>query len=472
MKKLLTILLSLIMLVAFAGCGFYTPPIGITKPGNTTGGGHNKNPEEGGDDEDGDGDDEPEEGLVFRVQLVSGGKAYTPKSGEEITVIWSGNGGFYQTVADKNGVAKCNELDGEYHVTLEGVPEGYTYDPNGYMTDNDTPHIEVELLKILATYDISGRNPGTGKYQGEAGGPINFRRSGTYRVILDSASRKGEFEFEPAEPGMYAIDSWVDVTENMVNPTMEVYSGNKMFKNDAATTLYDGGGISSTFTKNFHFYVELGAQYVGNGYCFKLYASSQKGYPVSVDFTLKYLGDYVEPPEEGYIPSVVKGPFKKETPAGTFRYLYKDNAARIQDTKRVGLGSDGFYYIKDAAGNLTSTKLFCKINRNSEVIVAQSMGQIIDKGFTWHVNNGGLIRLVMEGIGYYNMIDEYAKYCNADGVTPVTEELKDFFHKYAVYQDLFMDGKGSAETPAPEDNFYGIQAAEDSMWLFNCGYYA
>ena len=61
----------------------------------------------------------------------------------------------------------------------------------------------------------------------------------------------------------------------------------------------------------------------------------------------------------------------------------------------------------------------------------------------------------------------YADYCNADGVTPVTQELQEFLQKYAVSQRLFMDGNGYAETSV--DPTY--EATEEDQWLFACGYY-
>ena len=58
----------------------------------------------------------------------------------------------------------------------------------------------------------------------------------------------------------------------------------------------------------------------------------------------------------------------------------------------------------------------------------------------------------------------YAAWCNADGVAPVTEELKIFLQKFSISKRYFADGDGWAETS-------GIYAYEDSQWLFACGYY-
>ena len=61
----------------------------------------------------------------------------------------------------------------------------------------------------------------------------------------------------------------------------------------------------------------------------------------------------------------------------------------------------------------------------------------------------------------------YGQYCNSDGVTAVTEELKQFLQKYSVNQLLFMDGNGFVET----NTSVSVYAAENDQWLFACGYY-
>lgn len=61
----------------------------------------------------------------------------------------------------------------------------------------------------------------------------------------------------------------------------------------------------------------------------------------------------------------------------------------------------------------------------------------------------------------------YGDYCNSDGVTAVTQELKEFLQKYSVSQLLFFDGNGFVET----NPSVSVYAAEDDQWLFACGYY-
>lgn len=61
----------------------------------------------------------------------------------------------------------------------------------------------------------------------------------------------------------------------------------------------------------------------------------------------------------------------------------------------------------------------------------------------------------------------YADFANADGVVPVTPELKDFFQKFSVSQRLFNDGNGFAEAHADPK----VDALEEDQWLFACCYY-
>ena len=61
----------------------------------------------------------------------------------------------------------------------------------------------------------------------------------------------------------------------------------------------------------------------------------------------------------------------------------------------------------------------------------------------------------------------YGDYCNSDGVTAVTEELKQFLQKYSINQLLFMDGNGFVET----NPSVSVYALEEDQWLFACGYY-
>ena len=66
----------------------------------------------------------------------------------------------------------------------------------------------------------------------------------------------------------------------------------------------------------------------------------------------------------------------------------------------------------------------------------------------------------------YTNLKGYHDIANSDGAVPVTEEVRQFLQKYSVNQVMFMDGDGWAET-----GDIPYESAENSQWLFACGYY-
>ena len=442
MKKFFTILLIVLLIVSLASCGVYKPPI-IT------------------DDPYGDGDGDPSGGgtkptdptdpdkMVFTVTLYSEGRRFSP------------NVTFYAqwTSADKTeivnapfnalGVAETDRLDGEYRVTLSGLPDDYTYDPNGIIVDNDNRDAIIELLPIIET-----KNGGTDYYND----CIEVEKLGTYRHEFNARNEKVWFRYHPTAQGKYVIESWVDVSENEVNPVMIHYVGTTQYVNfDYPAGIYDSGGTSSTYSKNFRFELELSSAMVGNVWIFQLYAECKGEYPVKVSFTIKMIGDY-SGTDEVYEPVLPTGPFLNTKPSGKWTYNYSDNN-RVLDSSRFKLNADGFYYLYDevkyASNGGWGPMLFAKLNKDSEVITTQG-----NMGFT-----DPLIRLRFGGKDYNAFMDAYVAYCNSDGAHPVTQELKDFLQHYASSQSLFADGERDAEI------FLGLTAAEEEMWLFACGYY-
>ena len=61
----------------------------------------------------------------------------------------------------------------------------------------------------------------------------------------------------------------------------------------------------------------------------------------------------------------------------------------------------------------------------------------------------------------------FADFVNADGLVPVTPELKQFFQDFSVSQRLFNDGNGVAEMATPR-----VDSLEKDQWLFACCFYA
>ena len=429
-KKILTVILSLLIAVLFVGCDGYTPP----------GSGSDKKPSPGSDGSSYGARD-------YVVTLVCDGEPYSPEIA--ISARWSGEGRIYSAKFDENGVAVMSGLDGEYHVTLSAVPEGYTYDCNGHIADINNRQIEVELLKIIPTTGL-----GDGLYVNT--GCISLSKLGTYRTTLTSASQTVYYEYRPTAQGSYSITSWVDITENEVNPIMDYHRGTIGRKDPDPTEVHDDGGMSSTYTKNFKFILNLTKDEVNNVWTFGVHAKLVPGreFPVTVDFTIKFEGNYKRD-EEQFAPVQASGNLQNIRPAGTFRYNYMDTSGRLLDATRFALDpDDGYYHLIEDPSKI----LFAKISKDCEVF-APTESQM---GFLDVLIYG---YLYFYGKSYMSFIDAYAEYCNSDGAHPVTEELKVFLQEYATHGLLFMDGNGPAETKTK------LKSAEDDQWLFACGYY-
>ena len=444
-KRILVLSLILLIVLSFVGCGTYKPPIITDNPYEDEEG---KNPPGGGTKP---GDPQDEE-LVYTVTLYSEGKRFSPNvifyaqwTSEDKTEIIS-------APFNALGVAETKGLDGEYRVTLSGLPDDYTYDPNGIFVDNENRDVNIELLTIIET-----KNKGTDYYSD----CIEVEKLGTYRHQFSAKGEKVWYRYYPKAQGKYVIESWADVYENEINPVMIHYAGTTQYINlDYPAGTYDDGGTSSTYTKNFKFELELSTGMVGNVWAFQLYVDCKGEYPVDVDFTIKLIGDY-SGTDEQYDPVLPNGPFLKTTPAGTWKYNYRDNN-RVLDSSRFKLKDDGFYYLYDeelyADTEGWGPMLFAKLNKDCEVMSDSESGD--SGGFT-----NPLVRLKFNGKDYSNFMDAYVEYCNGDGAHPVTQELREFLQAYATSQSIFCDGEGLAEI------YYNLSATEEDMWLFACGYY-
>ena len=450
MKKIVIILIALLLTLSFAaGCTTYKPPIVTNNPyedGEGSNGGNSKPPKP---------DDDKDEERVYTVTLYSEGRRFSPNvifyaqwTSEDKTEIVS-------APFNALGVAETKNLDGEYRVTLSGLPDEYTYDPNGIYVDNDNRDVNIELLPIIQT-----KNKGTDYYKD----CIEVSKLGTYRHQFNARNEKAWFRYEPYAQGKYVIESWVDVYENEVNPVMVHYVGNSQFVHfDYPAGTYDDGGTSSTYTKNFKFMLELSSGMVGNVWIFQLYADCKGEYPVNVDFTIKLIGDYDGSGDE--LETVMPaGPFLNTKPSGKWTYNYADNG-RVLDSSRFALNEDGFYHLYDeekyAENGGWGPVLFAKLNKDCEVF--KDPASTADSGGFSNVNV--LTRLKYDGKDYTTFMRIYLAYCNSDGAHPVTQELKDFLQLYASKMTLFADGEGKAET------LYNLSANEEDMWLFACGYY-
>ena len=285
MKRLIQ-LISLLLLISIllTSCATYNAPIDdgnlnddVVDP--------DENPGEDTPDEEPPGEEEEGE-KPYTVTLNVNGKDYKPNaSGGPYYVQWS-NGFSVHTAELINGKAEIYGLDDDYTVTLLNVPSGYVYNPNAYVATTDKRDVSIELIK---PQKISGS--GSDEYS-----RIALTKTGVYQITINSATQVVYFHYRPTEYGNYTIESWVDVTENNVNPTFKLYHGT------SAGAIYydkdlDGGGKSSTYTKNFKYdrtvYVdEIGTTGGSMIIPFAIKATAKNGeYPITITFAITKDGE-------------------------------------------------------------------------------------------------------------------------------------------------------------------------------------
>lgn len=330
MKKFLIVLLALVLVVFTAGCniGTFKPGITIDDPtlpddGYTDNG---KNPGNGGDDEEG-GDPTQDEGYTFSVTLYTRDSSGNPEAfylpaNMKLYAQWVGSDGAYQSEFSYKGVAEHQNLDGEYKVSIVGLPGDYTYDPNGKTANNNKRDIQIELLPIVSYNDGNG-TLGRGEYS-----CIRINRLGTYHVELKSRNDIIYFEYLPAQGGTYHAQSIADTMADEINPKVEWTFSTFAFKFNWHTPGEGEWGSVGDYTRNFNISISLPDEEVGNVLTLALSAQHiGNKFPVDFFFTI-WLGDQadfiVDYPADG-----IQGPFydgpSPDVEGANWQWSYRDN---------------------------------------------------------------------------------------------------------------------------------------------------
>lgn len=469
MKKFFAFVIALVVAFSLFGCGF------VTSSGSGGGGGKPGTP----DDPNNPGAEE----SVFTATLLYNGKPLPNTLNVSATrAIWTSRDGssISSPVPFTDGVASIGGLDGDYAVTLTGVPRGYTYNPNIYFATNDNRDVKIELYAILPTF-----GEGSGWYNGKI---ITITQLGAYRFTFDSANRVYYCQYEPKQSGTYSIESINDVNANEISPYMDVHIGTTQYKPPMPNYTIRGGGASGTYTKNFKYEVFVSKNELGNVYGFVLRCDSGVGYPVELDIIITRDGDFerggsdytLVVPQENFFTESGSKKVTPEYPGKNFRYLYRESAEGILDSSRVGMGEDGYYHLRDSEGNLTDTILYTKITTGTNLFASGSPRidySLIDftdtrvnmrfagKDYTLMIRGSKGMRNEMHPLRdlYANRIS-YIDCVNSDGMYAVTEELRQFLQGYSESNLLFFDGDGYAEMS-------GMNSSDENQWLFAVGYY-
>ncbi len=237
----------------------------------------------------------------FTVSLTYKGEPFRPT--EPITVQWSSLSEVHTAETDDQGVAKVGGLDGDYRVTLLNLPKGYYYNPNAYRADNFNRNITLELLPVTQP-----KGKGYDPYKA-----ANITQTGVYYIELDKPGQKLYFDFAPKSSGTYAVESWMDVTANDVNPLCDYHGASIAFREYEFTQ--DGGGAESTFTKNFKLIVEIADENISKNntgsvvFTFGIHASTKNEWPKDAQGNYQKL--------RIYFAITLNGGFELEHAAGT-----------------------------------------------------------------------------------------------------------------------------------------------------------
>lgn len=515
-RRVIALVLICACLATLISCGEYRPATG-------NGGSDDKRP--GGSANQPELDDDPTND--FTVQLRLNEQPFSPSTA--INVYWNDGYNVHIAPVDESGFAVIDGLDGDYNVTLSSVPSGYAYDSNAYTATNDNRNIVIDMydLNLLRGSGESLDNVyqlnSTGVYTVTINSEKDFsyiqfapQTNGTYTV--ESWVSVTEDEVSPICMAYLGSSHYV-YGEYKVTDVGICGSYTRNFihtVNIADENISSSGGGSQTFTfaigagtksgvypVNITFAVKrngdfdinredkvimipkhdwssfdfdsfnalAGGEIVGaetlypgttNSYAFD--EDNYKIWPVSEggDGVYHVFDEEKYPETSGYGPILVAyitepcrffppGPDGDQVSFTTIEDA-GNNALVIQSKYNYRLFIKGFKALADAGYYCTSNCL-CHLDDSTPACLIGCTECTADCS-----------QVTAEQMA----INGYADLVNADGVAPVTAELRDFLQMYVSNsQFFFADGEGIIET----DSKNPIDAYEDSQWLFACGYY-
>ena len=515
-RKIIALCLVCACLISLISCGEY-------RPAGSIGGSNDKKP--GGNSGDSTLDDDPTND--FTVQLYLNGQPFSPATA--MNVYWNDGYNVHIAPVDESGYAVIDGLDGDYNVTLSSVPNGYAYDSNAYTANNDNRNIIIEMYDLNLLRG-SGNNldnvyllSDTGVYTVTINSEEDFnyirfapQKNGTYTV--ESWVSIVEDEVSPICLAYLGSSHYV-YGEYKVTDVGECGSYTRNFIHTvkiADENISSSGGGSVTFT------FAVGAETKSGVYPVNLtFAVKRNG-----DFDIEREEQMIMMPTHDWssfdfnsFNALAGGEIVgAETlyPGTTDAYAFDEDYYRIWP---VSEGGDGVYHVYDlekypetngygpmlvayitepcrffpngADGNKVSFTTVEDAGNNALVIESKYNYRLFIKGFSALANAGYYCSsdclCHLDGstpvcpVGCTECAEDcnqataeemaakgYADLVNADGVAPVTAELREFLQRYVSNSYYYIaDGEGTIET----DQKNPIDSYEDSQWLFACGYY-
>ena len=388
----------------------------------------------------------------INVLLPDGSKA------NDIEVQAYSNGNVKKATTDNNGVAKI-EKDNNPH-DLYIYDDGYVLEP-GVVLNSEKSTYTVSLVEVEKS------KSGTG----EAYNPYIV-----YEGVYESSLKNNNvtyFGFRPNRPGKYVVESWA-------NPLVDIDGG---FYGNNDQYVLDNPSISDTNSgsyNNFSFELNIPVEefistgtldsnnnpeyekdehgnYIPGG-SYKIGIKKNSNEDANFAISIKWVDNYVSEKVKAEEIHVTETLTQYQDKASN-ELIYKE-AALNGLTTVVYNEDDGFYHVDSLDGYV----LLAKISEPCPYL---------DKAFSktnaeTGENEGilGVTGLVVDNgqKDYSNFIKEYERYCNSDGLYPVTEELKVFLEYYYA---------GNKDWIGKQVEYYNPQAIDDECgWMFACGYYA
>lgn len=180
-----------------------------------------------------------------------------------VSVQWcTGNNCFLPVAVNNQGLAEIELENGDYYIHIEGIPTGYTYDPNIYTTSANNKFVEIKLLSLSSIASGDGTDPN----------PYELKE-GTTNLTFEKRSNEGlkYFSFTPTTSGKYTIKS-IAMDKLAINE-IDPYIGFLGLIKDMSKV-----DITGNIAGNINFNYEFDAE-AGNTYYFVVMVSSATKFP-------------------------------------------------------------------------------------------------------------------------------------------------------------------------------------------------
>lgn len=188
-----------------------------------------------------------------------------------VNVQWcTGNTCLLPVAVNNQGVAYNSVEDAEYYIHIEGVPSGYTYDPNAYTANKEHKKVTIELIAV---------NEATG--EGTSTNPIVVLE-GAFNVNYAGAGQANMkyYTFTPSEAGTYSIKSLA--MDKLALNEIDPYIGFLGTETDMSK-IDVSGNVDSKININFNHTFTAEANVT---YTFVIFVSSASKFPASFDVVI------------------------------------------------------------------------------------------------------------------------------------------------------------------------------------------